>query len=99
MLEKGIVYIARIAEHLALLPSISGAANPKSSTGRLDIFTRLIVNGAEAFDEVPLGYRGRALARNLAAQFQRARSRGLEAQPDPVSQPKLAADGAAERSP
>jgi dCTP deaminase len=58
VLEKGIVYIARIAEHLALLPSMSGAANPKSSTGRLDIFTRLIVNRAEAFDEVPLGYRG-----------------------------------------
>ena len=58
VLEKGIVYIARIEESLALLPSLSGAANPKSSTGRLDIFTRLIVNGAEAFDEAPLGYRG-----------------------------------------
>ena len=58
VLEKGIVYIARLTESLALLPSISGAANPKSSTGRLDIFTRLIVDGAEAFDEVPLGYHG-----------------------------------------
>jgi len=58
VLEKGIVYIARLSESLALLPSISGAANPKSSTGRLDIFTRLIVDGAEAFDAVPLGYRG-----------------------------------------
>jgi dCTP deaminase len=58
VLEKGIVYIARLAEQLALLPSMSGAANPKSSTGRLDIFTRLIVNRAEAFDEVPLGYEG-----------------------------------------
>ena len=58
VLERGIVYVARLAESLALLPSISGAANPKSSTGRLDIFTRLIVDGAEAFDEVPLGYRG-----------------------------------------
>ncbi len=58
VLEKGIVYIARLEEHLALLPSISGAANPKSSTGRLDIFTRLIVNGAEAFDVAPLNYRG-----------------------------------------
>ena len=58
VLEKGIVYIARITENVALLPSISGAANPKSSTGRLDIFTRLIVNRAEAFDEVPLGYCG-----------------------------------------
>ncbi len=58
VLERGIVYVARLTESLALLPSISGAANPKSSTGRLDIFTRLIVDGAEAFDEVPLGYRG-----------------------------------------
>jgi dCTP deaminase len=58
VLEKGIVYIARLAESLALLPSLSGAANPKSSTGRLDIFTRLIVDRAEAFDEAPLGYHG-----------------------------------------
>jgi dCTP deaminase len=58
VLEKGIVYVARLTESLALLPSLSGAANPKSSTGRLDIFTRLIVDRAEAFDDVPLGYRG-----------------------------------------
>ncbi len=58
VLEKGIVYIARLVESLELLPSMSGAANPKSSTGRLDIFTRLIVNRAEAFDEAPLGYHG-----------------------------------------
>jgi dCTP deaminase len=58
VLERGIVYIARLTESLALLPSISGAANPKSSTGRLDIFTRLIVDEAEAFDEAPLGYNG-----------------------------------------
>ncbi len=58
VLEKGIVYIAPLMESLALLPSLSGAANPKSSTGRLDIFTRLIVDGSEAFDDVPLGYAG-----------------------------------------
>jgi dCTP deaminase len=58
VLEKGIVYIAPLIERLELLPSLSGAANPKSSTGRLDIFTRLIVDGGDAFDEVPLGYRG-----------------------------------------
>ena len=40
VLEKGIVYVAPLTERLELLPSISGAANPKSSTGRLDIFTR-----------------------------------------------------------
>ena len=58
VLEKGIVYIAPLIESLDLLPSLSGAANPKSSTGRLDIFTRLIVDGSEAFDDVPLRYRG-----------------------------------------
>jgi dCTP deaminase len=58
VLEKGIVYIAPLMERLDLLPSLSGAANPKSSTGRLDIFTRLIVDGSEAFDDVPLGYSG-----------------------------------------
>ena len=58
VLEKGIVYIARLMERLELRPNISGAANPKSSTGRLDIFTRLIVDGGEAFDEAPLGYNG-----------------------------------------
>ena len=58
VLEKGIVYVARLMERLELRPNLSGAANPKSSTGRLDIFTRLIVDGAEAFDEVPLGYSG-----------------------------------------
>src|SRR5271170_3243346 len=58
VLEKDIVYVARLMERLELRPNISGAANPKSSTGRLDIFTRLIVDGAEAFDEAPRGYRG-----------------------------------------
>ncbi len=58
VLEKGIVYIAPLMEGLELPPSLSGAANPKSSTGRLDIFTRLIVDGSDAFDHVPAGYAG-----------------------------------------
>ena len=58
VLEKGIVYIAPLMERLALPPCVSGAANPKSSTGRLDIFTRLIVDGSDAFDHVPEGYAG-----------------------------------------
>jgi dCTP deaminase len=62
VLEKGIVYIAPLRERLKLPAGISGAANPKSSTGRLDIFTRLIVDGAEAFDDVPLGYAGQLWA-------------------------------------
>ncbi len=78
MLEKGIVYIARLIERLDLRPSLSGAANPKSSTGRLDIFTRLIVDGAEAFDDVPLGYHGELWLeispRSFSVRVQRARS-------------------------
>jgi dCTP deaminase len=58
VLEKGIVYVARLMERLELRPNLSGAANPKSSTGRLDIFTRLIVDRGEAFDAVPLDYTG-----------------------------------------
>jgi dCTP deaminase len=58
VLEKGIVYVARLMERLELRPNLSGAANPKSSTGRIDIFTRLIVDRGEAFDDVPLEYKG-----------------------------------------
>jgi dCTP deaminase len=58
VLEKGIVYVAPLIESLALPADVSAAANPKSSTGRLDIFTRLIVDGSEAFDSAPAGYRG-----------------------------------------
>ena len=58
VLEKGIVYVARLMERLELRPNLSGAANPKSSTGRIDIFTRLIVDGGEKFDDVPLDYKG-----------------------------------------
>ncbi len=58
VLEKGIVYLAPLMERLALPAGVSGAANPKSSTGRLDIFTRLIVDGSDAFDAVPESYAG-----------------------------------------
>jgi dCTP deaminase len=58
VLEKGCVYIVPIQESLNLLADTSGMANPKSSTGRLDIFTRVITNGAVEFDRIELGYSG-----------------------------------------
>jgi dCTP deaminase len=58
VLEKGCVYIVPLAERLALSGRINGLANPKSSTGRLDIFTRLITDHATEFDRVPAGYEG-----------------------------------------
>jgi dCTP deaminase len=58
VLETGCVYLARLQESLALAPGHSGRANPKSSTGRIDVFTRVISDGASAFDDVPEGYAG-----------------------------------------
>lgn len=58
VLEKGCVYIVPLLEHLNLKARIAGIANPKSSTGRLDVFTRLIADQGSEFDQVPAGYRG-----------------------------------------
>ena len=58
VLETGCVYIVPLLESLSLSPELSASANPKSSTGRLDIFTRVIVDGAQEFDKVPAGYKG-----------------------------------------
>ncbi len=56
--EAGCVYIVPLLETLALPSRISAAANPKSSTGRLDIFTRVIADDAREFDKIPEGYEG-----------------------------------------
>ncbi len=62
VLERNCVYIIELLEHLALPDSISALANPKSSTGRLDIFTRVIADGADRFDFVPAAYEGKLYA-------------------------------------
>jgi dCTP deaminase len=59
VLEKGCVYIVELMEELKLPAGISGKANPKSTTGRLDIFTRLITDNGNEFEGVREGYRGR----------------------------------------
>ncbi len=58
VLEKGCVYIAEVQEALALPPGVSGRANPKSSTGRVDVFVRLLTDHSPAFDDVAEGYTG-----------------------------------------
>jgi dCTP deaminase len=58
VLEKGSVYIVPLLESVALGFRMTAFANPKSSTGRLDIFTRLIVDGGTSFDRVESGYHG-----------------------------------------
>jgi dCTP deaminase len=58
VLETGCVYVAELQESLALPADVAAAANPKSSTGRLDVFTRVITDGAGAFDTIAAGYSG-----------------------------------------
>ena len=62
VLEVGCVYIVPLLEYLALPPRVWGLANPKSSTGRIDVLTRLITDHAEVFDKVKEGYHGRLYA-------------------------------------
>ncbi|MDP1069059.1 2'-deoxycytidine 5'-triphosphate deaminase domain-containing protein, partial [Klebsiella pneumoniae] len=58
VLERGCVYIVPLVEGLRLPVGVSARANPKSSTGRLDVFARIIIDGAQAFDDVPDGDNG-----------------------------------------
>ena len=58
VLQTEAVYIIPLVESLALPRDISGRANPKSTTGRLDIFTRLMTDAGEKFDDVTVGYSG-----------------------------------------
>jgi dCTP deaminase len=58
VLETGCVYIVPLLEHVEFSSRISGIANPKSSTGRIDVFTRLITDRAQSFDRIEAGYRG-----------------------------------------
>jgi dCTP deaminase len=58
VLETGCVYIVPLIESLALPEGLAGAANPKSSTGRLDVFTRVIADETRGFDRIKPGYHG-----------------------------------------
>jgi len=58
VLERGCVYIAELQERLALPEGVSARANPKSSTGRVDVFVRLLSDAGPAFDDVAEGYHG-----------------------------------------
>lgn len=58
VLETGCVYIVPLLETLNLPETISASANPKSSTGRLDIFTRVITDHSRGFDQIASGYCG-----------------------------------------
>lgn len=58
VLETGCVYLVPLQESLSLPKGLTASANPKSSTGRIDVFVRLIADGVSRFDGVPDGYDG-----------------------------------------
>ena len=58
VLEKGCVYLVPLQEALALPPHVQAVANAKSSTGRLDLLTRVITDGGVEFDRISAGYHG-----------------------------------------
>lgn len=59
ILERNVPYLIPLEEELALPAGVRAKANPKSSIGRLDVFTRVITDGGPRFDEIARGYQGK----------------------------------------
>ena len=84
VLETGCVYIVPLLESLALPTDIAAAANPKSSTGRLDVFTRVIADATRGFDRIEAGYHGPLYAEISPKTFPGAGARRLAAVANPL---------------
>ncbi|MDF0668706.1 MAG: 2'-deoxycytidine 5'-triphosphate deaminase [Nitrospira sp.] len=69
ILEKGHVYLVPLLEQLALPKTVHARANPKSTTGRLDVFTRVVTDLTSGFDEIRAGYRGRLFLEIVPRSF------------------------------
>lgn len=69
VLEKGCVYVVPLIEELALPSDVHAVANAKSSTGRLDLLTRLITDGGTEFDRIRPGYEGSLYAEICPRSF------------------------------
>ena len=69
LFEPGCVYIVPLMEELRLPKNVEARANPKSTTGRLDVFTRLITDYGTEFERVRPGYRGRLFAEIVSGTF------------------------------
>ena len=77
ILEKGNVYLIPLMESLALPGDIRGRTNPKSSTGRLDIFTRVITDYSQRFEDIDSGYHGRLYLEVVPRSFTIKVQKGL----------------------
>ncbi|HLI86079.1 MAG TPA: 2'-deoxycytidine 5'-triphosphate deaminase [Bryobacteraceae bacterium] len=69
LLERGCVYIVPLIESLALPTQISARGNPKSTIGRLDVFTRLMADYGVEFDRIPGGYAGKLYVEIVPQSF------------------------------
>lgn len=69
LLYPGLIYVIPIQEILDLPPDVFGIANPKSTTGRLDIFTRLITDIGDEFERVRRGYSGKLYIEVVSQTF------------------------------
>jgi dCTP deaminase len=69
ILERGIVYLIPLMEELKLPKDVGGKVNPKSTTGRLDIFTRVITDGNPRFDHIDAGYKGKLYLEVMPRSF------------------------------
>ncbi len=77
ILEKGHVYLIPLMEELSLPEGVMGRANPKSTTGRLDIFARVLTDKNPRFDDIAPGYRGGLFLEILPRSFAIGVSQGL----------------------
>lgn len=69
VLEPGAVYVIPLMEQLSLPEKIRAKANPRSTTGRLDIFTRVITDRSDGFDEIADNYQGPLYLEVLSRSF------------------------------
>ncbi len=76
VLRRGAVYLIELEEEIALEPGMVARFNPRSTTGRCDLFCRVLVPGAARFDETPPGYSGRLWLEVVPLSFPVRLSRG-----------------------
>jgi dCTP deaminase len=69
ILQPGLIYVIPLMESLNLPSDVFGIANPKSTTGRLDIFTRLITDVGDEFERVRRGYSGKIFIEVVSQTF------------------------------
>ena len=77
LLEKNCIYICEINESLNLPSNYSAKSNPKSTTGRLDIFTRLITDYGSEYDLIKKGYKGKLFLEVIPQSFSIILKKGI----------------------